>query len=156
VGVKRRHTGRRATGVFDMRFMIIVRATAESETETAPAVDTELLDEMVAYHQQLSEAGVLLDGAGLRPSRDGWRIRYSGGKRTVTDGPFAEVKELIAGYTVIQVPSREAAMEWARRFPSPFGHADCEIEVRQLWETEDFQPCDAIDSLRKITEGQPG
>ncbi|HLL18528.1 MAG TPA: YciI family protein [Rubrivivax sp.] len=139
-----------------MRFMIIVRATAESETETAPAVDTELLDEMVAYHQQLSEAGVLLDGAGLLPSRDGWRIRYSGGQRTVTDGPFGEVKELIAGYTVIQVPSREAAMEWARRFPSPFGPADCEIEVRRLWETKDFPPCDAINSLRQITEGQPG
>ena len=139
-----------------MRFMIIVRATAESETESAPAVDPELLTEMVAYHQQLSEAGVLLDGAGLRPSSNGWRIRYSGGQRTITDGPFAEVKELIAGYTLIQVPSREAAMEWARRFPSPFGASDCEIEVRQLWETEDFRPADTLASWRKVAEGQPG
>ena len=134
-----------------MRFMIIVRANAESEAESTPVSDPELLTEMVAYHQQLSEAGVLLDGAGLRPSRDGWRIRYSGGKRSVIDGPFAEVKELIAGYTLIQVPSREAAMEWARRFPSPFGDTECEIEVRQLWETDDFPPGDAIDTFRKIT-----
>ena len=137
-----------------MRFMIIVRATAESETESAPAVDPGLLKEMVAYHQQLSEAGVLLDGAGLRPSSDGWRIRYSGGQRTITDGPFAEVKELIAGYTLIQVPSREAATEWARRFPSPFGDTDCEIEVRQLWESEDFRLGDTLNTLRMVAEGQ--
>ena len=138
-----------------MRFMIIVRANAESEAECTPVPDPELLTEMVAYHQRLSEAGVLLDGAGLRPSRDGWRIRYRGGQRSVIDGPFAEVKELIAGYTLIQVPSREAAMEWARRFPSPFGDADCEIEVRQLWETEDFPPGDAIDRWRSISERHP-
>ena len=138
-----------------MRFMIIVRANSESEAESSPVADPELLNEMVAYHQQLSEAGVLLDGAGLRPSRDGWRIRYSGGKRSVIDGPFAEVKELIAGYTLIQVPSREAAMEWARRFPSPFGDKDCEIEVRPLWEADDFPPGEAIDTFRRITEGRP-
>lgn len=139
-----------------MRFMIIVRATADSEAEGAPVSDQDqdLLNEMVAYHQQLSQAGVLLDGAGLRPSRDGWRVRYSGGQRSVIDGPFAEVKELIAGYTLIQVPSREAAMEWARRFPAPFRNQDCEIEVRQLWETEDFPPGDATDTLRNITEGR--
>ena len=137
-----------------MRFMIIVRANEQSEAEGAPVADPELLAEMVAYHQQLSEAGVLLDGAGLRPSRDGWRIRYSGGRRSVVDGPFAEVRELIAGYTLIQVPNREAAMEWARRFPSPFGDTDCEIEVRQLWETEDFPPGDAIDTFRAMTESR--
>ena len=137
-----------------MRFMIIVRATADSEAEGAPATnaDADLLNEMVAYHQQLSEAGVLLDGAGLRPSRDGWRIRYSGAQRSVIDGPFAEVKELIAGYTLIQVPNREAAMEWVRRFPAPFRNQDCEIEVRQLWEMEDFPPSEATDALRGITE----
>ena len=136
-----------------MRFMIIVRANAQSEAETNPAenVDPQLVEDMGAYHQQLQEAGVLLDGAGLRPSRDGWRIRYEGGsKRTVIDGPFAEVKELIAGYTLIQVPTREAAMEWARRFPSPFGEQTCEIEVRQLWELDDFTPSEAVDNMRKI------
>ena len=134
-----------------MRFMIIVRANAHSEAEGTPATDPELLEQMVAYHQQLSEAGVLLDGAGLRPSRDGWRIGYNRGQRTVVDGPFPEVRELIAGYTLIQVPNREAAMEWARRFPSPFGDNACEIEVRQLWETEDFPPGDAIDNFRNLT-----
>lgn len=135
-----------------MRFMIIVRATADSEAETNPAqgVDPQLIADMASYHQQLQEAGALLDGAGLRPSRDGWRIRYEGGTRTVIDGPFAEVKELVAGYTLIQVPSREAAMEWARRFPSPFGDKPCEIEVRQLWEMEDFEPSEAVDRLRSI------
>lgn len=124
-----------------MRFMIIVRATALSESEATPAdVDPAVLAAMDDYHRQLAEAGVLLDGAGLKPSRNGWRIRYRGGKGSVVDGPFAEVKELIAGYTLIQVPSREAALEWSRRFPSPFGSDDCEVEVRQLYEMEDFAP----------------
>ena len=102
-----------------MRFMIIVKATAESEAEISPAPEEELLVEMVNYHEQLSKAGVLLDGSGLKPSSQGWRIHYDGDKRTVVDGPFAETKGLMAGYTLIQVKSREEAMEWARRFPNP-------------------------------------
>ena len=122
-----------------MRFMIIVKATAVSEAGGPP--DEALMAAMSTYHEELSKAGVLLDATGLQPSAKGWRIRYSGGKRRVIDGPFAETKELVAGYTLIQVRSREEAMEWARRFPSPFGEqADGEIEVRQLYELEDLEP----------------
>lgn len=126
-----------------MRFMIMVKATATSEAQTRPGegVDEKLMAEMGAYHDALAKAGVLLDANGLKPSAGGWRVRYSNGKRTVIDGPFAETKELIAGYTLIQVRSREEAMEWARRFPAPFGEtADGEIEVRELFEFEDFEP----------------
>jgi len=128
-----------------MRFMIIVRATPQSEAEAGPAdgVDRKVLDEMTAYHDELQKAGVLLDGNGLKPSSKGWRIRYEAGTRTVVDGPFTEVKELIAGYTLIQVKSREEALEWARRFPSPFGDKPCEIEVRELYELQDFETEDA-------------
>jgi hypothetical protein len=124
-----------------MRFMIIVRATPETEAEVVGVVpDQQLMADMATYHEELAQAGVLLDGAGLRPSRDGWRIHYSAGdRRTITDGPFAEAKELIAGYTLIQVRSREEALEWARRFPNPAGRGkEADIEVRQLFELEDF------------------
>jgi hypothetical protein len=125
-----------------MRFMIIVRATPETEAEEVGVVpDQQLMADMAAYHEELAKAGVLLDGAGLRPSRYGWRIRYRAGddRRSVTDGPFAEAKELIAGYTLIQVRTREEALEWARRFPNPMGRGrEAEIEIRQLYELEDF------------------
>ena len=118
-----------------MRFMIIVKATAQSETGALPT--DELIAPMAAYHEELAKAGVLLDANGLQPSSKGWRIRYSGGKRNTVDGPFTDTKELIAGYTLIQVRSRVEAMEWARRFPSPHGElADGEIEVRPLFEGE--------------------
>ena len=125
------------------RYMIIVRATAESEAGVLPGSDDAVMAEMEAFHEELAQAGVLLDANGLRPSRDGWRIRYQDGRRaaTVTDGPFTETKELIAGYTLIQARSREEALEWARRFPAPFGRGnECEIEVRPLYEQEDFEP----------------
>lgn len=136
-----------------MRFMIIVRATATSEAEASPvdSIDRKIIDDMTAYHEELQKAGVLLDGNGLKPSARGWRIRYEGAKRTVIDGPFAEVKELIAGYTLIQVKSREEALEWARRFPRPF-EGDCEVEVRELYELEDFGSDDA-DRFREIGVG---
>jgi len=124
-----------------MRFMIMVRATPDTEAEVVGvAPDQQLMADMAQYHEELAKAGVLLDGAGLRPSRYGWRIHYSAAdRRTVTDGPFAEAKELIAGYTLIQVRSREEAMEWARRFPNPAGRGlEADIEVRQLFELEDF------------------
>ncbi|QOY93393.1 YciI family protein [Massilia sp. UMI-21] len=120
-----------------MRFMIIVKATPDTEAGIMP--DDALFAAMGDYNQELARAGVLLDANGLRPSSDGWRIRYREGRRRVTDGPFAETKELIAGYTLIGVRSREEAMEWSRRFPNPHGEfADAEIEVRQLYEAGDL------------------
>ena len=100
-----------------MRFMILVKATKDSEAGVRPP--EELFAAMADYHEQLVKAGVLLDASGLQPSSKGWRIKYSGGKRTVIDGPFTEAKELVAGYTMIQVKSREEAIEWSRRFPNP-------------------------------------
>jgi hypothetical protein len=121
-----------------MRFMIIVRATADTEAGKFPEDDT-VMAEMGAFHEELQKAGVLLDANGLKPSAAGWRIRYgSDGRRTVVDGPFAETKELIAGYTLIEVRNREEAMEWARRFPAPMGRAPAEIEVRPLYEMADL------------------
>jgi hypothetical protein len=122
-----------------MRFMIIVKATPDSEAGRFPENSEQLFAAMADYHEQLVKAGALLDAAGLQPSSKGWRIRHEGGKKTVVDGPFAETKELIAGYTLIQVRSREEALEWSRRFPNPVGEgARCEIEVRQVYEMEDF------------------
>jgi hypothetical protein len=138
-----------------MRYMIIVKATPESEAEASPCPDAPaLLAEMTAYHEQLSRAGVLLDGAGLKPSSQGWRIRYESEARRVVDGPFAETKELVAGYTLIQVASREEAMEWARRFPNPAGRGKpAEIEVRPLYELEDFPPSPEVERLRALDLG---
>jgi len=122
-----------------MRFMIIVKATKVTEAEVPPFGPewAPIFAAMGTYHEELQKAGVLLDYAGLQPSNKGWRIKYSGGKRTVTDGPFAEAKELVAGYTLIQVKSREEALEWTRRFPNPMLQ-DGEIEVRQLYEPDDL------------------
>jgi hypothetical protein len=136
-----------------MRFMIIVKATKDTEAGVMP--EEKLLAEMAAYHEELVKAGVLLDGSGLQPSSRGWRIRYEGGRRTLTDGPFAETKELIAGYTLIQVKSRAEAIEWSRRFPNPAGNdRTCEIEVRQLFELEDFGASETIDRFREIGIGE--
>ncbi|HET9976182.1 MAG TPA: YciI family protein [Burkholderiaceae bacterium] len=123
-----------------MRFMIIVKANADSEAGVMPSAA--LLAEMEAFHEELARAGVLLDGAGLRASALGWRVAIGAdGQRRVLDGPFAETKELIAGFTLIQVRSREEALEWSRRFPNPtLNGSACEIEVRQLFEAEDFVP----------------
>jgi len=134
-----------------MRFMIMVKATKDSEAGVMP--EEKLMAEMAAYHEELVKAGVLLDGSGLQPSSKGARIRYSKGKRTFIDGPFAEAKELIAGYTLIQVKSREEAMEWAMRFPSPMGDADGEIEIRQLYELEDFGPSEEMQRFRDMGIG---
>ena len=140
-----------------MRFMLIVRATAQSEAEMQPDPDQALMAEMVKFHEEMAQAGVLLDGSGLQPSRKGWRVRYTAGKpSSIVDGPYAEVKELIAGYTIIQVDSREAALEWSRRFPSPFGINPCEVEVRQLYEMEDFTPGEPLQRLRAITSSDKG
>ncbi len=135
-----------------MRFMIIVKATMDSEAGVMP--EEELLAEMAAYHEELAKTGALIDASGLQPSSKGWRIKYRGGKRVVTNGPFADTKELVAGYTIIQAKSREEAMEWTRRFPNPaMGGKDCEIEVRQLFELADFAPGKAIERFREIEAG---
>lgn len=132
-----------------MRFMIIVKATADSETGVMPG--EALLSEMATYHEQLIQAGVLLDASGLQPSSRGWRIRYDGARRTVIDGPFSATRELIAGYTLIQVASREEAMEWARRYPNPaVDGGEAEIEIRQLFELDDFAPSEALERFRDM------
>ena len=135
-----------------MRFMIIVKATPD--TEAGRRADDELFHEMAAYHEELAKAGLLLDGSGLQPSAKGWRIKYDGNTRTLVDGPFAETKELIAGYTIIQAKSREEAVEWSKRFPNPMGRGErCEIEIRQLYELEDLGPSTAIERFRDIGIG---
>lgn len=130
-----------------MRFMILIKANADSEAGVMPS--QEILTAMADYHQQLVKAGVLLDGNGLQPSSKGWRIEWSGGKRRMIDGPFTEAKELLAGYTIIQVKSKEEAMEWASRFPNPHNE-DGEIEIRQLFELDDFGPGEAVERFREM------
>lgn len=135
-----------------MRFMIIVKATKDSEAGVMP--EQSLFDAMAAYHEDLARAGVLLDASGLHPSAKGWRITWANGKKTVTDGPFTEAKELIAGYTLIQTKTREEALEWARRFPNPAAdQRDGEIEVRQLFELDDFEGVD-VQRFVEIGVGQ--
>ncbi|WP_439535662.1 YciI family protein [Methyloversatilis sp.] len=135
-----------------MRYMIIVKATRDTEAGVMP--EEPLLAAMAGYHEALMRAGVLLDASGLKPSADGWRIRYRGSARSVTDGPFTERADMIAGYTLIQVNSREEALEWTRRFPNPAGEGvDAEIEVRQLFELDDFAPGEAIDRFRAMDAG---
>ncbi|HYW23897.1 MAG TPA: YciI family protein [Terriglobales bacterium] len=122
-----------------MRFMLLIKANQDSEAGVMPS--RELVEAMGAFNGEMAKAGVLLAGEGLQPSSRGARVRFSGGKRTVIDGPFTETKELIAGFWLIQVKSLEEAIEWARRCPAPMGEGvDAEIEVRQVFETEDFPP----------------
>ena len=118
-----------------MRFMVIVKATQDSEAGIVPS--TELLTAMGKYNEELAKAGILLAGDGLRPSSKGARVRFSGSKRTVVDGPFAETKELVAGFWIWKVKSKEEAIEWVKRCPNPMP-GDSEIEIRQLFEAEDF------------------
>ena len=133
-----------------MRYMIIVKATKESEAGIIPS-DQKLFAAMATYHEELAKAGVLLDASGLQASSKGWRVRYAGEKRSVVDGPFAESKELIAGYTLIQVKTREEALEWSRRFPNPVGEGQsAEIEVRLLFELDDFPQGEGIDRFKEI------
>lgn len=120
-----------------MRFMLIVRATKDSEAGAPP--NKELLEAMGKFNEEMVKAGVMLSGDGLQPSSKGARVKFSRGKRMVVDGPFAETKELIAGFWMIQVKSKAEAIEWASRSPAPFGpDQDSEIEIRQVFEPEDF------------------
>jgi hypothetical protein len=133
-----------------MRFMIIVKATQDSEAGVMP--DEKLLSAMQKYHEELAKSGVLVDASGLKASSKGWRVKYSGDKRSVVDGPFAETKELVAGYSIINVKSREEALELTKRYPNPsIGNKAGEIEVREFFELEDFAPGEAIDRFREMS-----
>ena len=127
-----------------MRFMMIVKASRDSEAGMMPS--EKILADMAKYNEELVKAGVLLDASGLKPSSKGARIQYSGSKRTVVDGPFAETKELIAGFWVIQVKSKDEAIEWAKRVP----FEDGEVELRPFFELEDFAPGPAIDHHKDV------
>jgi hypothetical protein len=121
-----------------MRFMIIRKADKETEAGVLPS--TELLAAMMKYNEELVKAGVMLQGEGLQASSKGARVKFSKGKPTVIDGPFNEAKELIAGFTMIQVKSKEEAIEWVKRWPALDGHGEVEIEIRQVFEADDFGP----------------
>ena len=120
-----------------MQFMVIIKANAQSEAGEMPS--QRLLTEMGKYNEELVKAGVMLAGEGLHPSSKGARVKFSGSKRTVVDGPFSETKELVAGFWLIQVKSKDEAIEWVKRIPNPDG-GDSEVEIRQVFEAEDFGP----------------
>jgi hypothetical protein len=129
--------------------MMIVKANKDSEAGVIPSED--LLAAMAKYNEELVNAGVLVDLSGLQSSSKGFRVRFSGGKTSIIDGPFAETRELIAGYWVINVKSRQEAVEWAKRVPAPHGPSEeCEIEVRQFFEMEDFAPSEALDHHKEV------
>jgi len=127
--------------------MVIVKATKDSEAGKMPS--EKLLSDMGKFNEELVNAGVMLAADGLQPSSKGARVKFSGSKRTVIDGPFAETKELVAGYWIWKVNSKEEAIEWVKRCPNPH-EGECEIEIRQLFELEDFAPSEAIERERKL------
>ena len=132
-----------------MRFMMIVKASKESEAGVMPK--KELIEAMGRYNEEMVKAGIMLDGAGLKPTSQGARIVFKGGKRNVVDGPFAETKELIAGYWIIQVKNKAEAVEWMMRCPNPYNE-DGEIELRQFFELEDFGQSPAVDHHKAVGE----
>jgi len=139
-----------------MRFMVMVKATKGSEAGVMPS--EEALAAMAKFNEEMVKAGAMLDGAGLQASSKGARVRFYGGKlgetagrRTVIDGPFSETKELIAGYWIIQVKSKAEAIEWIKRCPKPHDE-DCEIEIRQMFELDDFGDSDAVEHHRRLSE----
>jgi hypothetical protein len=132
-----------------MRYMIIVKATRDSEAGVLP--EDALIERMQQYHDELARAGMLVDASGLRPTSEGWRVRYEGERATVVDGPFSETKELIAGYTIIEARSREEALEWTRRFPNPaVDGGQGEIEVRPFFNLDDLGDSGAIERFREL------
>ena len=129
-----------------MRFMVIVKADKQSEAGVLPS--EEILTRMGKFNEELVKAGVMLAGEGLHPSSKGARVRFSGGKRTVIDGPFTEAKELVAGFWLWQVKSKEEAIEWLKRAP----FEDTEVEIRQVYETKEFAPSDPTGKIREAEE----
>jgi hypothetical protein len=136
-----------------MRFIVFVKATKDSEAGIMPS--EELLGAMAKFNEEMVKAGVMLDGNGLQPSSKGARVRFEGSKRTVIDGPFAETKELVAGYWILQVKSKAEAIEWIKRCPNPH-HVDSEIEIRQLFELEDFGEGEAIEHHKRLEKELKG
>ncbi|MDI1479642.1 YciI family protein [Polyangium sp. y55x31] len=128
-----------------MKFMILVKATQDSEAGTLPS--EELLAAMMKYNEELVKAGVMLAGEGLHPSSKGARVQFSGANRTVIDGPFTETKELVSGFWIWQVRSKEEAIEWVKRMPNPM-YTDSEVEIRQVFSPEDFAPVDPTGEWR--------
>ena len=133
-----------------MRFMVIVKADKNSEAGILPS--QQLLADMGKYNEELVKAGVMLAGEGLQPSSKGARVRFSGDKRTVIDGPFAETRELVAGFWIWKVNSKQEAIEWLKRCPNPMPGTEPEIEIRQIFEAEDFAASDPTGELRKKEE----
>ena len=133
-----------------MRFMIIRKADPETEAGAMPG--EELIEAMARYNQELVDAGVMLGGDGLQPSSKGARIRFSNGTPTVVDGPFTEAKELVAGFTMIEVASREEAIEWAKRWPTIDGHGNVELELRQVYELSDFGESEGLEHHARLRE----
>ena len=133
-----------------MRFMVIVKADKNSEAGILPS--QQLLAEMGKYNEELVKAGVMLAGEGLQPSSKGARVRFSGDKRTVIDGPFAETKELVAGFWIWKVNSKQEAIEWLKKCPNPMPGTEPELEIRQIFEAEDFAASDPTGELRKKEE----
>ncbi len=132
-----------------MRYMIIVKGDERTEAGELPR--SELVKNMADYHEELAAAGVLVDANGLKSTRDGFRVRYQGSERIIVDGPFAETRDLIAGYTLIEVDTPKQAREWARRFPNPRGEGmDCEVEVRRVFELDDFEPSEGVEQFRRL------
>ena len=134
-----------------MRFMILRKA--DSDTEAGMMPGDELITAMGKYHEEMIKAGVMLAGDGLKPSSAGTRVKFSGGKPAVIDGPFAETKELLAGFSIIDVKSKEEATEWVRRWPPIDGNGNVEIEIRPLYELSDFGDSEALVHLGNIMEG---
>ena len=132
-----------------MRFMVIVKATKDSEAGKMPS--EELLSAMAKFNEEMVKAGVMLDGNGLQPSSKGARVRFSGDKRRVIDGPFAETKELVAGYWILQCNSLAETIEWIKHCPNPHNE-DSEIEIRQLFELDDFGTSEAVEHHRRLGE----
>ena len=132
-----------------MRFMVMVKATKDSEAGVMPS--EELLAAMAKFNEEMVKAGVMLDGNGLQASSKGARVRFSGDKRTVIDGPFAETKELVAGYWILQVKSKAEAIEWIKRCPNPH-YEDSEIEIRQMFELDDFGDSEAVEHHRRLDQ----
>jgi hypothetical protein len=132
-----------------MRYMIIVKASASSEAGAKPT--EALFARMAAYHEALSRAGILVDASGLKATSSGWRVEVRGESRTIVNGPFAETRELIAGYTIIRVKSEQQARDWTAMFPNPnLDDGPWHIEVRRMYELEDFDPNPAVDVFRKL------
>ena len=133
-----------------MRYMIIVKASRDSEAGAKPT--DALFARMAAFHEALARAGILVDASGLQSSSRGWRVEVNGEQRSIVDGPFAETKELIAGYTIIRVKSEQQARDWTARFPNPnLDDGPWHIEVRRMYELEDFEPHAAVDVFRRLS-----